>query len=274
MKKRMLGLIMVLMVLSLSACSKPAQTQEAGKWDCTVTCAETSEHDSYVITYSPKEVIPESGVLSLQNINEFDITVHLLTEGEEERVAEIKAGGVSVQYQMKTDEVYQVGCHADVEEGVEIGLYVYDGPRADIDASSDETDKGTSEAREPAAEADRWGITLSAEDVTPTGLTLIVTQSGGNPTGELLFGSDYTLKVWEHDAWEDVPYIVDEDSVAWTSEAYMVPTGGSAEQEIAWEYLYGSLPAGRYRMIKGFSDFRAAGDFDEAEYSVEFELHE
>ena len=29
-----------------------------------------------------------------------------------------------------------------------------------------------------------WGLTLSAENVTPTRLTLVVTQSGGNPSGE------------------------------------------------------------------------------------------
>ena len=40
-----------------------------------------------------------------------------------------------------------------------------------------------------------WGIALSAVDVQPTGLTLVIAQSGGHPTGRLQYGSDYTLEV-------------------------------------------------------------------------------
>ena len=32
-------------------------------------------------------------------------------------------------------------------------------------------------------EKDQWGIRMYAQDVTPTGLTLKIEQSGGNPTG-------------------------------------------------------------------------------------------
>ena len=41
---------------------------------------------------------------------------------------------------------------------------------------------------------DDWGLTLSVSDVTATGLTVIFTQSGGNPTGELMTGSYYRLE--------------------------------------------------------------------------------
>ncbi len=121
------------------------------------------------------------------------------------------------------------------------------------------------------ATQNNWGIGLSVKNVTTTGMTLLVNQSGGEPSGELQFGSDYTLQVWNNDAWESIPYIVD-GNVAWTAEAYCVAMDGTVEQEITWEYLYGSLPAGKYLLSKGFMDFRGSGDYDTTVCSVEFEI--
>lgn len=52
--------------------------------------------------------------------------------------------------------------------------------------------------------------------------------------------------------------------------AYHVPFGGEIEQELNWAWMYGELPAGKYKLVKGFMDFRGAGDFDEAGFEVEF----
>ncbi len=97
------------------------------KWDCTVTCAETSNNDSYVITYSNEEIVADTGIITIQNRNSFDIVAHLLTEGEEERVAEVKSGGVTVLHQINKELIYTAGFHADVDEGTEINIMVYDG---------------------------------------------------------------------------------------------------------------------------------------------------
>ena len=102
------------------------------KWNCSVTCAEDSTENAYVMTYSDERVVSSTGVLSLQNQNDFDIVVHLLTNGEKERTTEIPAGGVSVLYELVEDAEYTVGSHADVSEGTEINLMVYDGENAEI----------------------------------------------------------------------------------------------------------------------------------------------
>ncbi|MBQ4347173.1 MAG: hypothetical protein IJC39_01840, partial [Firmicutes bacterium] len=117
-----------------------------------------------------------------------------------------------------------------------------------------------------------WEISLSAENISPTGLTLICTHSGGNPTGELQTGSNYKLYARESEIWEEVPYIV--DNVAWTMEAYMIPSDGFIEQKLNWEKLNGSLPAGKYRLAKDFMDFRATGDYDTKIFYTEFEITE
>ena len=112
---------------------------------------------------------------------------------------------------------------------------------------------------------DDWGVTLSVSDVTATGLTAIFKQSGGNPTGELMTGSYYRLENKD----KELAYIVEGD-VAWTAEAYMIQKDDSVSMQVNWEWLYGTLEPGTYRIVKPVMDFRGPGDFDEKEYSAEF----
>ena len=114
-----------------------------------------------------------------------------------------------------------------------------------------------------------WGLTLSVKNVTESGLTLVCTQSGGELTGELQTGSDYKLIVLK-EAWEDVPTIIED--YGWNMIAYMVTKNDVTEFEYDWEWLYGKLSSGTYRMIKGFTQFREAGDYDDFAYWVEFEI--
>ena len=114
-----------------------------------------------------------------------------------------------------------------------------------------------------------WGLTLSVKDVTESGLTLVCTQSGGELTGELQTGSDYKLIVLK-EAWEDVPTIIED--YGWTAEAYMIAKDDVTEFEIKWEWLYGKLPAGTYRLVKGYTDFRESGDYNNFAYWTEFEI--
>ena len=102
------------------------------KWNCSVTCAEDSANNAYVTTYSNERVVSNTGVLSLQNQNDFDIVVHLLTNGQQERTAEIPAGGVSILYELIEGAEYTVGIHADVPEGTEIFLMLYEGQNAEV----------------------------------------------------------------------------------------------------------------------------------------------
>lgn len=116
-----------------------------------------------------------------------------------------------------------------------------------------------------------WGITVCAEDIRPTGLTLSIHQSGGQPTGQLQFGSDYILERLEKGTWQPVPPTV-QGEIAWDSLAYLVTMDGECQQEILWEPLYGSLSSGTYRIRKNFQDFRDTGDFDTQTLSLVFEI--
>ena len=117
--------------------------------------------------------------------------------------------------------------------------------------------------------ADDWGVTLSLSDVTSTAATVVFSQSGGNSTGELMTGSYYRIE----SADGELAYIVEGD-VAWTSEAYMIQKDGTVSMNVNWEWLYGKLEPGTYRLVKQVMDFRGPGDFDEKEYSAEFTIGE
>lgn len=118
---------------------------------------------------------------------------------------------------------------------------------------------------------DPWGLSLAVKDVTPTGLTLVITQQGGSPTGELQYGSDYTLEVQQDGAWQAVPH-ADDNDWAWTAVAYLVTMDGQQEEPVDWEWLFGPLSPGHYRLGKPFMDFRDTGDYDTQVYSVEFDI--
>lgn len=115
-----------------------------------------------------------------------------------------------------------------------------------------------------------WGVALAATDVTPFGMTLVCSQSGGAPTGELLTGSEYRLYTKKAGEWAEVPTVI--SNYAWDMVAYPILLNDSREFELNWEWLYGELPAGTYRIGKEIMDFRESGDYDTKWYYAEFEI--
>ena len=117
-----------------------------------------------------------------------------------------------------------------------------------------------------------WGVTLSAKDVTEKGLTIVCKQSGGEEVSELFTGSFYTLQRSEDGEWKDIEFLPQEYDVAWTSEAWIIPKDESTEWEVDWEWLYGKLPEGEYRIGKEIMNFRKTGDYDEEIIYAYFEI--
>lgn len=134
-----------------------------------------------------------------------------------------------------------------------------------------EINSSSSESSSVQIAEDSWGLILSVKNVTPTGLTLVITQEGGSPTGTLQYGSEYTLEVEQDSTWQNVPDIVD-GNFAWDGMAYLVTMDGEAEQAVDWDWLFGPLFPGHYRLSKEFMDFRDTGDYDTQLYEVEFDI--
>ena len=118
-----------------------------------------------------------------------------------------------------------------------------------------------------------WGVTLTVEDITSTGLTIVCTQSGGEAKGELQTGSWYVIQQLENGMWKKVMYTeIDESQVGWTGEAWCIPANSTVEWVVDWSWLYGSLPKGQYRIGKEIMDFTETGKYDEAVIYAEFTI--
>lgn len=124
----------------------------------------------------------------------------------------------------------------------------------------------------PTPALDAWGVTLSVKDVTPEGLTIVCIQSGVTPTGELSTGTYYALERKEADVWIPVADILEDKEVCWDAVAWIITLNGMTEWEVDWEWLYGSLAPGHYRIGKEIMDFRGTGDYDKQMYYAEFEI--
>ena len=131
--KKIAFIICCILTLSLAACSNRQENPQISKWDCSVNCAEQSTSNEYVITYSDEKLTSQTGALTFYNGNEFEITIHLLNNGEEERRETIPAGGSTCLKQLKENIEYIVGIHADVTEDMHIKLTAYDGEKTDAE---------------------------------------------------------------------------------------------------------------------------------------------
>lgn len=119
-------------------------------------------------------------------------------------------------------------------------------------------------------ETDGWGLTLSVKDVTETGATLVFEQFGGMPTGELQTGSAFALEKNVDDEW--VALEPNAEDLVWTAIAYMIRKNDRTEMPVTWEFIYGPLEKGYYRLNKEVTDFRVAGDFDKQLYHAYFTI--
>ena len=116
----------------------------------------------------------------------------------------------------------------------------------------------------------QWGIVLEADNVTAKGLTIVCIHSGGENVAELNTGSYYVIQKLEKTDWVDVEYLPQEYELTWTSEAWIIQKEGTTQWDVNWEWLYGELSAGRYRIGKEVMNFRGTGDYDTEMVYAEF----
>ena len=60
------------------------------------------------------------------------------------------------------------------------------------------------------------------------------------------------------------------DGRGFNSIGYIIQKDGTREFDIDWNWIYGELPTGTYRLIKEFIDIRETANYDPFEYWVEF----
>lgn len=96
-----------------------------------------------------------------------------------------------------------------------------------------------------------WGLTVSAQDVTPTGLTLHCVLSDEWFDGELYLGDILGLARETGHGWETLRPLTEQEPLnAGQIKALgqSIPTGGDADYPVSWEEIYGPLESGTYNL--------------------------
>ena len=89
-----------------------------------------------------------------------------------------------------------------------------------------------------------WEPTLEVEQFTQNGATIVMQSSSEDAI--VLCGNDYVLECFSEDGWQSLPVL--EKNVTWVKDAFVV--SAIPREKIDWQWLYGSLPSGYYRIGK------------------------
>ena len=76
------------------------------------------------------------------------------------------------------------------------------------------------------------------------------------------YGEEYRIDKYSASNWKEVDVVLD-GNYAWNSIGYMVGEDNTLELDIKWEWLYGSLENGYYRIVKSVNN---------KEFSIEFKI--
>ena len=105
------------------------------------------------------------------------------------------------------------------------------------------------------------GVSMVIKDGTLTrrGATIVITDTSDM---DYTYGEEYRIDKYKDGNWEELDVIV-EGNYGWNSIGYMVDENGVLELDIKWEWLYGGLENGYYRIVKSVNN---------KEFSIEFKI--
>lgn len=88
-------------------------------------------------------------------------------------------------------------------------------------------------------------ISIKEGTLTKTGATIIITDNNPN---KIIYGTSFYIEKYENSDWHEVMPI--NNNYGFNSMAYYVDENGKLELEQNWEYIYGKLNKGIYRIVK------------------------
>ena len=110
----------------------------------------------------------------------------------------------------------------------------------------------------PESENDEIAVIMEVTNITATGLTVHFRQYDERETGTLVYGEEYWLEYLEDNSWIRVPTII--DAYGFNDIGYIIPKTGESSLEMEWEWLYGKLSSGTYRITKPVTHSKNYGD--------------
>ena len=112
-------------------------------------------------------------------------------------------------------------------------------------------------ANEGQVPASIENVTLSIADVTPSGATITITDTN-NPTH--VYGQWYKIQQQINGKWKDMTPVI--DSFGFEDIGYLTNNAGILILDIQWEWLYGTLKPGNYRLFKEVAGQYLTVDFE------------
>ena len=95
-------------------------------------------------------------------------------------------------------------------------------------------------------ESDVMSMTIKEGTLTNRGCTIIIKDESEDKE---IFGEEYRIDVFENNEWKQAEIILKEN-YGWNLMGYLVGEDGTREMKINWEWLYGELKPGHYRIVK------------------------
>ncbi len=118
-------------------------------------------------------------------------------------------------------------------------------------------------------EAADIGLSMRINNVSRSGAELFFVQSDGNPKGDLEYGDEFIIEENVKGEWTEAPIVVAGD-YGFNAIAYPITKDGANDFEIDWEWLYGELEPGEYRIGREIMDFVETGSYDKYMVYVHF----
>jgi hypothetical protein len=114
------------------------------------------------------------------------------------------------------------------------------------------------------------GVAMTVKEGTASSTELTVTFEN-NSDIQCLYGDPFLLEKKIDGRWYQVPIAFD-GNYGFDGIGYNLASGEVGEWPVNWEWLYGSLSPGEYRIVKDMLDFRDTGDYDIYYLAAEFTI--
>lgn len=112
-------------------------------------------------------------------------------------------------------------------------------------------------------------MTISLGTACTTNLTIAFVNNSDN---QCIYGEFFLLEKKINENWYQVPVVI-ADNYGFNSIGYELNSGGSSEWAVDWDWLYGSLKKGEYRIVKDILNFKGTGDYDTYYLAAEFTIN-
>jgi len=115
------------------------------------------------------------------------------------------------------------------------------------------------------------GVIMSVKGGTASPTSLIIAFRN-NSSSQCIYGECFWLEKKINGRWYQVPVVID-GNYAFNSIGHNLASGDYVEWAVDWDWLYGNLHTGEYRIVKDILDFRGSGDYVAYYLAAEFTIN-